>query len=156
MQQVLRAIGLCRRPWCVRGIVLAILLAGGLAMAPGTLQAQDGVVRPAQSDPTWRGEYFNNTTLAGTPVLVRADADINFRWGTGSPGPGIPNDRFSVRWTRYIYFPDDGVYRFTLASDDGSRLFIDDQMAIDAWYDHEAKTFVVDRSLRGRAPPAQA
>lgn len=148
MQQFIRAIGLCRRPWCARAILLAILLAGGLALAPGVLQAQDGVVRPAQSDPTWRGEYFNNTTLAGTPVLIRADADINFRWGTGSPGPGIPNDRFSVRWTRYIYFPDDGVYRFTLASDDGSRLFIDDQMAIDAWYDHEAKTFVVDRSLR--------
>ena len=128
--------------------MLAILLAAGVALAPGALHAQDDVIRPAQSDPTWRGEYFNNTTLAGTPVLVRADPDINFRWGTGSPGPGIPNDRFSVRWTRYIYFPDDGVYRFTLTSDDGARLFIDDQMAIDAWYDHEAKTFVVDRSLR--------
>ena len=27
---------------------------------------------------TWRGEYFNNRTLSGNPVLVRQDAEINF------------------------------------------------------------------------------
>src|SRR5829696_5877833 len=132
MQHYLRAILVRCWPWCAAAIMLAL----GLAITPGALLAQD-VVRPAQSDPTWRGEYFNNATLSGTPVLTRADPDINFRWGTGSPGAGIPNDRFSVRWTRYVYFPDDGVYRFTLTSDDGARLFIDDQMAIEAWYDHE-------------------
>ncbi len=149
MQQFLRAIGLCRRPWCASGIVLAILLAGGLAMAPGALQAQDdvraaGAVRPhlawgvfQQYDVGGHTSHWSGPMPTSTFVGVR-----------DRPGPGIPNDRFSVRWTRYIYFPDDGVYRFTLTSDDGSRLFIDDQMAIDAWYDHEAKTFVVDRSLR--------
>ncbi len=144
MQQFLRAMRLRWWLWCAAAIVLAI----DLALAPAVLLAQNDSLRPAQSDPTWRGEYFNNATLSGAPALTRADADINFRWGTGSPGAGIPNDRFSVRWTRYVYFPDDGVYRFTLTSDDGARLFLDDQMAIDAWYDHEAKTFVVDRSLR--------
>jgi hypothetical protein len=141
MQPLLRASWVRRSFWLTAAVLALLLL-------PGTLRAQDDVVRPAQSDPAWQGEYFTNATLAGTPALVRADADISFRWGNAAPAPDFPNDRFSVRWTRYVYFPSDGVYRFSLASDDGSRLFIDDQMVIDAWYDHTAKTFVVDRTLR--------
>ncbi len=143
--QFLRAIGL---RWWLLWCAAAVALAVGLAMAPVAVLAQDAPLRPAQSDPTWRGEYFANATLSGAPALVRADAEVNFRWGTGAPASGLPTDRFSVRWTRYVYFPDDGVYRFTLTSDDGSRLFIDDQMVIDAWYDHGPKSFVVDRTLR--------
>lgn len=140
MQPFLRASGVRRYlPLCI--LVLVLLF-------PAALHAQDDVLRPAQSDPAWQGEYFANATLTGAPALVRADAEINFQWGAAAPATGFPNDRFSVRWTRYVYFPSDGVYRFSLASDDGSRLFIDDQMVIDAWYDHTAKTFVVDRSLR--------
>jgi hypothetical protein len=126
-------------------LILALCVAA-LAPALGA-RAQDGVIRPAQSDPAWRGEYFANATLSGAPAFTRADAEINFQWGAGSPGGGLPADRFSARWTRYVYFPTGGVYRFTLTSDDGSRLFVDDQMAIDAWYDHQSKTFVVDRTL---------
>jgi hypothetical protein len=138
-----------RTPWVRRWVLLAVCtLALGWLLVPKPLWAQDDLLRPAQSDPTWQGEYFANATLAGEPALVRADADIRFQWGNAAPATGFPNDRFSVRWTRYIYFPNDGVYRFNLASDDGSRLFIDDQMVIDAWYDHTAKTFVVDRTLR--------
>ncbi len=143
MQPFLRALHVQRwLPWAVVTLALVLLL------APAAVRAQDDVLRPAQSDPAWQGEYFTNPTLSGAPALVRADADINFRWGNAAPAADFPSDRFSVRWTRYIYFPNDGVYRFSLASDDGSRLFIDDQMVIDAWYDHTARTFVVDRTLR--------
>lgn len=125
-----------------------IFLACSLLGAPAALWAQDDLLRPAQSDPAWQGEYFTNVSLSGTPALTRPDAEIDFQWGNAAPAANFPNDRFSVRWTRYIYFPNDGIYRFNLASDDGSRLFIDDQMAIDAWYDHTVRSFVVDRSLR--------
>ena len=51
----------------------------------------------------WRGEYFNNRVVAGTPNLVRDDAAIDFDWGHESPAQeAINRDSFSVRWTRAV------------------------------------------------------
>ncbi len=98
----------------------------GWELAPKELQAE--VSREA-----WRGEYFNNKLLSGAPVLVREDEAIDFDWGEGSPAPGVVNpDRFSVRWTREVYFQA-GRYRFITETDDGVRLFVDDQLIIDQW-----------------------
>ncbi|GAA3453141.1 PA14 domain-containing protein [Dactylosporangium matsuzakiense] len=80
------------------------------------------------------GEYFNNQDLAGSPALVRADRNVDFVWSTGSPGPGVDADHFSARWTKTEYFAY-GRYRFTIASDDGARLYIDDDLVIDQWHD---------------------
>jgi len=80
----------------------------------------------------WSGSYYDNPTLSGSPVFVRKDGAINFKWGQGSPGAGIPDDRFSASWQRTEYFHQ-GTYRFFVTVDDGVRLFIDDQIVIDAW-----------------------
>jgi hypothetical protein len=88
----------------------------------------------------WRGEYFANRWLGGSPALVREDAHVDFDWGPGSPGPGIPNDDFSVRWTRTVQLQP-GDYRFRVTSDDGIRLYVDDRLVIDQWWDHPAQTF---------------
>lgn len=80
----------------------------------------------------WTGEYFNNETLTGTPVLVRTDPTIDFRWDMGSPHPSVTSDHFSVRWRGAINVPA-GAYQFQMGSDDGSRLWIDDQLVMDRW-----------------------
>jgi hypothetical protein len=87
----------------------------------------------------WRGEYYNNMTLSGAPTVVRNDANINFDWGNGSPVPGINADRFSVHWTSYLYF-EAGNYTFYMATDDGSRVWVDDQLLIDKWFDQPVTT----------------
>lgn len=86
----------------------------------------------------WRGEYFNNRNLSGTPALVRNDGQINFDWDNGSPASGISADDFSVRWTRTIYLSA-GRYRFTANTDDGVRVWVNNQQIINAWYDHQAQ-----------------
>ena len=86
------------------------------------------------SFPDWKGEYFANTTLTGLPALVRNDVNINFNWETGAPAPGLPADRFSVRWTRQVLFSE-GPYRFSIDVDDGARLWVDDRLVIDQWRD---------------------
>ena len=91
----------------------------------------------------WRGEYFGDRRLTGEPVLVRDDEEIDFDWGTGSPAAGIPSDNFAVRWTRSVHLPA-GSYRFTATSDDGIRVYLDDRVIIDEWYDHSARTFRAD------------
>jgi hypothetical protein len=82
----------------------------------------------------WRGEYFANPALSGSPALVRNDRDINFDWGPGAPAAGLPADGFSARWTRLVSFHA-GTYRFTVGADDGVRVWVDGQLAVDEWRD---------------------
>ncbi len=98
------------------------------------------------SFPNWKGEYFNNQTLSGTPVLTRNDAAINFNWGTGSPGAGVPVDHFSVRWTQTVTAAA-GTYRLTATTDDGMRVWVDNVLLIDAWINQPATTYTRDVTL---------
>jgi hypothetical protein len=80
----------------------------------------------------WQGEYFNNRNLEGSPVFVRTDAALDFNWKWAAPAAGINRDDFSVRWTGTFPF-EAGRYRFTTTTDDGVRVYVDDQRIIDAW-----------------------
>jgi hypothetical protein len=92
----------------------------------------------------WRGEYFNNRTLSGTPALVRDDAKIDFDWATGSPDAQKVNaDDFSVRWSRTLDLPA-GTYRFTMRVDDGGRVFLNNQLQLDAWWDQAITEYHFD------------
>ncbi len=117
-----------------------ILLAGGLLALLILSGAPAVVAQPQRSDPAWKGEYFNNINFSGLPVMTRDDAAIDFDWGTGSPGGGVPADNFSVRWTRYLDLPA-GNTRFTVTADDGVRLWVDGQLLIDHWGDQPATTY---------------
>lgn len=97
---------------------------GGATPAPGW-----STVNPSRP---YTGEYFANRDLSGAPALVRQDNDIDFDWGNGAPGAGVPADNFSVRWTNTLRL-DKGRYRFTVETDDGVRLFINDRLVIDKW-----------------------
>ncbi len=100
--------------------------------------AVDGTwLSPPTGDGTGlRGEYFANRELQGEPVLTRRDAMVNFRWSHESPGPGLPGDGFSVRWTGFITPPATGEYYVGASSDDGARLTFDGERVIDDWSDH--------------------
>ncbi|MBZ0281796.1 MAG: hypothetical protein K8L97_13740 [Anaerolineae bacterium] len=78
------------------------------------------------------GEYFDNATLTKLRV-VRTDPAINFNWGYGSPSPLVGPDTFSVRWTGQIQPRYSETYTFLVTSDDGVRLWINNQLIIDDW-----------------------
>ncbi len=101
---------------------------------------------PTTSYPQWKGEYFNNGALAGTPSLVRNDAVINFNWGAGWPTSKVSADNFSVRWSRTLYFLA-GTFRFTAKADDGLRLYIDNILTIDQWHAASGTPYTVDVTL---------
>jgi hypothetical protein len=52
---------------------------------------------------------------------------------------GIPNQNWSARWTGQVQAPHTGTFTFTTASDDGIRLWVNDQLLIDQWTAHGAK-----------------
>lgn len=61
--------------------------------------------------------------------------------------PGvITTDNFSVLW---IGFPDfaAGTYTFIARSDDGVRIYVDDVLVVNGWYDHTMMSFSGDRTL---------
>lgn len=82
----------------------------------------------------WQGAYYANRDMSGSPALTRADAAVDFDWGSGSPDPSVPADNFSARWTRNLGFTA-GAYRFSSSCDDGVRVIVDGQRIIDAWGD---------------------
>lgn len=88
---------------------------------------------PPSANMPWRGAYYANASLAGSPLLIRDDPQISFEWQDGAPAPGLPADYFSVRWTKRIPLSA-GAYRFRIFHDDGARLWIDGTPVLDAWY----------------------
>jgi RHS repeat-associated protein len=95
----------------------------------------------------WTAEYYANMTLSGSPAstVEEVSAFIDHPWGDGGP-ENLPVDGFSARFTRTLAFPA-GTYRFTLTTDDGSRLWVDDQVVIDAWWDQAPSTYTADVAL---------
>lgn len=126
----------------VRFIGFLLLL---ILLVPGMAMAQDGP-RPLHNDPFWTAEYWNNASLAGQPLVTGADASINFNWGSGSPNSAIGADNFSARWSRYLAL-EAATYRFTARSDDGVRVYLDDQLIINGWSEHPVQTFSVEKSV---------
>ena len=98
------------------------------------------------SYPDWKAEYWSNRDLSGAPALVRNEKGIEFYWGGYAPVYGLPADNFSARWTRTVGF-DAATYRFHIFVDDGTRLWVDDQLIINAWYDHPPHEVTADHSL---------
>lgn len=96
----------------------------------------------------YTAEYFNNTGLSGAPVLVRGESSINNNWGFGSPAAQVPVDRFSARWTATLNVTP-GRYRFTTTNDDGVRLWVNNQIIIDAWFDQPARTYTAEYDVSG-------
>lgn len=86
-----------------------------------------------------KGEYFNNKNLVGEPFYTRIDTQINFNWQNSSPIPGVINeDKFSVRWTGQLKTPGTDKYEIGLMADNGFRLYLNNELIIDAWENHQA------------------
>jgi beta-glucosidase len=96
---------------------------------PGAIKGESGL----------RGDYFNNAQFLGRPVLTRIDEQINFGVGSGAMTQELGKDNFSVRWTGTLTAPTTGTYTLALTSDDGSYLYLDDELVIDNGGEHAVR-----------------
>ena len=127
--------------------------------APGVVALEDTQPVPAENLRTpdgksngLLGEYFDNMSLAGAPALRRVDPTVDFRWATGAPAPGLPDDEFSTRWTGSLVAARSGRYALSLSSNDGGRLYLDDKLVIDLWADHATLTGAAVVELKAGEP----
>jgi len=65
-------------------------------------------------------------------VTSRIDPQVNFVWWD-KPVPEAPADKFAVEWTGYLVVETAGYYRFFIEVDDGGKLWINNELLIDAW-----------------------
>lgn len=110
------------------GLMIVALLALGSA---NPVRAQTD--SPTEAD--WYARYWNNVDMSGNADVERNVLQVNYDWGFGSPDPAINPNRFSARWTSRPFF-EAGTYRFTAASDDGIRVWLDDDYIINNWSVH--------------------
>lgn len=104
-----------------------------------TLTGNAGATVPESALPEGlKAEYFNNKDLQGAPVVVRKDSQINFDWSRGRPAPEINEDGFSARWTGKFVPPETGQYQLGAMADDGVRVYLDNQLIVDAWSGNQA------------------
>ncbi|MBW4562918.1 MAG: PQQ-dependent sugar dehydrogenase [Mojavia pulchra JT2-VF2] len=108
-------------------------------LSPTTLyQAQPSIYASAsalvsQGDGL-KAEYYDNIDFSNLKV-TRIDPNVDFIWGNNSPDPLIGADTFSVRWTGQVEAEYDEVYNFYTSSDDGVRVWVNNQLLIDQFVD---------------------
>jgi hypothetical protein len=101
------------------------------------------------------GAYFASRTsgnpFAGSPVLARTDATINFNWAGSGPDPLTGPANFTVRWTGTLQPQFNETYSFQTTPGALARLYVNGRLLIDDWPDQ----IPAPTSLRSLALDAQ-
>ncbi|MCR9141320.1 MAG: FG-GAP-like repeat-containing protein [bacterium] len=125
------------------GALLAVPRDSSGKRAPGDLlfitsYRENTVMRAGRNEAGFVGPinaaFWDNRDFKGKRQTRKIDA-IDFDWGNDAPLPGFGADTFSARMTGEFRADRSGRYRFTTESDDGVRLWINDQKIIDRWHD---------------------
>ena len=133
------------------GIKAAVSPNTKVTYALGSSLAGESVVPvPASAlSPGLKAEYFNNEELRGPTATVRTDERINFDWGRYKPTPELNENNFSVRWTGKLTPAESGNYTLGFTADDGARVFLDNQLLVEAWERNPNKTVTKEIRLEG-------
>ena len=87
------------------------------------------------------GQYFTNSSTTYTNaknfnpanfITNRTDPVIDFTWTNGT-SPNLSNGLYTVRWTGQVQPQYSETYFFDVLSDDGVKLWVNDQLLIDKW-----------------------
>jgi hypothetical protein len=91
---------------------------------------KDSVSSPRDKMPP-AGQVLNRTQLR-TPLKEERTDRIDYAWG-GSPGGRVPADYF-ITLADGSFTIDPGEYDLSVTTDDGVRVWVDDQLVIDEWH----------------------
>jgi beta-glucosidase len=83
------------------------------------------------STPGLQAEYFSNTDLSGSPVVVRVENKPDFWWFSSSPADEIPVEHFSARWTAQLVVPEEGLYTFNLGNSGIAQVWLDGERLLE-------------------------
>ncbi|MAU09460.1 MAG: hypothetical protein CL607_06540 [Anaerolineaceae bacterium] len=128
-------------PGATRLLTIEYFEQGGLAAIDFDLSQLNDV-----EDGNWSVQFFDNTTLSGSPVLTTTVASPTNNWGSGSPAPEVPANNFSARFSTTTYL-DAGTHRFQVQADDGIRVTVDGFLVIDEYHGSSGLVYQGDIAL---------
>ena len=82
-----------------------------------------------------KAEYFQGMGVSGAPIVVQIEPSIDHSWGSAVVA-GDVTDNVSARWTADLEIAVADTYTFITTSDDGVRLWLDDERIVNNWTDH--------------------
>lgn len=124
-------------------VVATMKVMGGSGYSVGVFSNANVVIYPSPT-PTGTGltaQYFDNASstytnaanFSGTNV-TQLDPKIDFQWSaTTEPTPGIATNTYSIRWMGQVQPQYSEPYVFIVRTDDGSKLWVNDQLIHDDW-----------------------
>lgn len=110
--------------WALMAVALLGILI--LRMVSGSV----GISEESSVGP-WRVEIFSIKEFRGPSVVFRG-ADADFKW-KGPPHETMPKDKFATRLTTCLELDAPTKVEFVMVANDGARLFIDGEKALNAW-----------------------
>ncbi len=84
--------------------------------------------------------FFYGETPSHEPTYKTEETTVQHLWQNDGPGNGVPHDNFSVRWEGKHEF-EDGMYVFEAISDDGVKLWVDEELVLYGWYNQPATKY---------------
>ena len=111
------------------GVRLSVTGANGVVVAE-----KSGYIAVGSSLPGLNATYYDNMNFTGA-TMTRFDPRIDFDWASGSPSPSLGNDTYSARWTGQVSPLFSETYTFYSRTDDGARLWVNNQILVDRWVD---------------------
>lgn len=81
------------------------------------------------------GRYYidDDFDFSVAPSVTRIDPVVDFDWGAGGPDPLLPIDNYAVRWEGFVLPLFNEKLTFHTITDDGVRLWVNDNLLIDKW-----------------------
>jgi fibro-slime domain-containing protein len=122
--------------WMV-GVVLAVSVAAVAFRAPlARLKPPVGL----------HGRYYAGLDWSGTPLLERTDREITTEL-LAKTSELAQLTSFSIEWSGFLVTSQDAIHRFASKSDDGSWIWIDDQLVVDNGGLHAAQNITSELFL---------
>uniref|UniRef100_A0A7C4D834 Beta-glucosidase n=1 Tax=Staphylothermus marinus TaxID=2280 RepID=A0A7C4D834_STAMA len=90
---------------------------------------------------TWSGDKPPDDLLKNKPVHETITPWINNIWWD-KPIDKLKSEFYAIAWIGFLKITTSGKYRFYVTTDDGSRIWINDDLVIDAWRDQPPTTYI--------------
>jgi GH43 family beta-xylosidase len=99
--------------------------------------------------PGLHAEYFDDYY---DERVDRVEPNLDRDWKAGSPDPAIGVDHFSARWTGELTPAVTGKTTLAIDADDGTRVWIGDELVIDDWHGHLVERHTAEVDLTKDVP----
>lgn len=96
------------------------------------------------------GEYYTGLNF-DTFQFEESARKIDFDW-SGAPPPNMPEENYSIRWTGRIVPDETGPYEIHVLCDHGVRMWIENELVIDAWDKRERGKLSTARPMEANTP----